>query len=179
MALHSLSLAQSLSTLLRSCCGWYGSNQDGRQADRNVWRAGMAGLAPHVPDGLEEDVAGVSARSATIPFGRGGKAFEARLSMGQLMGLALIEAEGERPAASAITHALVPYPPRERPSASRWSRSSPEPPFARPRRLGLSTDVGPIQIGHAQLNALPLLSQSRKPLPAPKARPADEVWAIH
>src|SRR4051794_13773677 len=40
-----------------------------------------------------------------------------------------------RPSPSAITQALVPYPPRERPSASRVSRSADEPPFERHRLL--------------------------------------------
>src|SRR5215217_6980914 len=34
-----------------------------------------------------------------------------------------------RPAPSAMTQALVEKPPRERPSASRWSRSAEAPPF--------------------------------------------------
>src|SRR3954463_8292417 len=40
-----------------------------------------------------------------------------------------------RPSPSAITQALVPYPPRDRPSASRVSRSADEPPFERHRLL--------------------------------------------
>src|SRR5215212_4970437 len=40
-----------------------------------------------------------------------------------------------RPSPSAITQALVPYPPRERPRASRVSRSAEEPLFERPRLL--------------------------------------------
>src|SRR5215204_6558956 len=40
-----------------------------------------------------------------------------------------------RPSPSAITQALVPYPPRDRPRASQRSRSAEEPPFERHRLL--------------------------------------------
>src|SRR4051812_49020707 len=40
-----------------------------------------------------------------------------------------------RPSPSAITQALVPYPPRDRPSASQRSRCAEEPPFERHRLL--------------------------------------------
>ncbi len=49
----------------------------------------------HVPNGLPEGVAGVSA-IRDDPFGRGGQSFEQRLGVGQLMSLALVKAESER-----------------------------------------------------------------------------------
>src|SRR5215210_2707326 len=78
-----------------------------------------------------------------------------------------------RPSPSAITQALVPYPPRERPSASRSSRSLLVAPFFRARRLVVSPDAGAIEKRHPALDAS-LLGQEQQPLPHAQARPADE-----
>src|SRR3954471_11766703 len=78
-----------------------------------------------------------------------------------------------RPSPSAITHALVPYPPRERPSASRSSRSLLLAPFFRARRLVVSPDAGAVQKRHPKLDAS-LLGQEQQTLPHAEVGPADE-----
>src|SRR3954451_14159190 len=83
-----------------------------------------------------------------------------------------------RPSPSAITHALVPYPPRERPSASRSSRPLLlAPSFPRPLPCGepgcwchreTACQVGPRAVGPT------LLGQEQQPLPDTQVGPADE-----
>src|SRR3954466_7328455 len=78
-----------------------------------------------------------------------------------------------RPSPSAITHALVPYPPRERPSASRSSRAWLVAPFfPRPPPL-VRPDAGAVQKRHAELDPV-LLGQEPQPLPDTQVGPADE-----
>src|SRR3954471_15528361 len=78
-----------------------------------------------------------------------------------------------RPSPSAITHALVPEPPRERPSASRSSRPLLVAPFFRARRLVVSPNAGAVQKRHPELNPT-LLGQEQQPLPHAQGGPADE-----
>src|SRR5690242_13837713 len=78
-----------------------------------------------------------------------------------------------RPSPSAITHALVPYPPRERPSASRSSRAVLVAPFFRARRLVVGPDAGAVQKRHPELDPA-LLGEDQQPLPPAQARPAEE-----
>src|SRR3954471_10084378 len=78
-----------------------------------------------------------------------------------------------RPSPSAITHALVPEPPRERPSASRSSRPLLVAPFFRARRLVVSPNAGAVQNRHPELNPT-LLGQEQQPLPHAQGGPADE-----
>src|SRR3954453_12743416 len=83
-----------------------------------------------------------------------------------------------RPSPSAITHALVPEPPRERPSASRSSRPLLVAPFfPRPPPCGepgcwcrpeTSSRVEPHALGPT------LLGQEQQPLPHAQGGPADE-----
>src|SRR3954451_3273940 len=83
-----------------------------------------------------------------------------------------------RPSPSAITHALVPYPPRERPSASRSSRALLLAPFfPRPPPCG---EPGcwchretSSEKRHPKLDAA-LLGQEQQPLPDTQVGPADE-----
>src|SRR4051795_10517070 len=81
-----------------------------------------------------------------------------------------------RPAASAITQALVPKPPRERPSASRSSRRAELPPFC---GLVVGTDAGAVEKGHPQLDAAPLLRQFQQAFPDAVAVPAPEGLLAH
>src|SRR4051794_8618495 len=79
-----------------------------------------------------------------------------------------------RPSPSAITQAFVPKPPRERPSASRASRSACVPPFGGlPRSLLMRADTGAIQERHPELHTL-LLRKPQQSLPDTQTRPADE-----
>src|SRR3954469_2963467 len=78
-----------------------------------------------------------------------------------------------RPSPSAITHALVPEPPRERPSASRSSRPLLLAPFFPRPPPCVSPDAGAVQKRHPELNPT-LLGQEQQPLPHAQARPADE-----
>src|SRR3954447_26880374 len=83
-----------------------------------------------------------------------------------------------RPSPSAITHALVPYPPRERPSASRSSRALLLAPFfPRPPPCGepgcwcrpeTSSRVEPHALGPT------LLGQEQPPLPHAQVGPAND-----
>src|SRR5215217_3349453 len=82
-----------------------------------------------------------------------------------------------RPSPSAITHALVPYPPR----AHRANGPAPHahrapccwPPFFRARRLLVSPDAGAIENRHPELNPT-LLGQEQQAFPHAQASPADE-----
>src|SRR4051812_8638431 len=78
-----------------------------------------------------------------------------------------------RPSPSAITHALVPYPPRERPSASRASRAVLVAPFFRARRFLVRPDAGAVQKRHPTLDPT-RLGQAQPPLPDAQVGPADE-----
>src|SRR3954462_10067727 len=99
-----------------------------------------------------------------------------------------------RPSPSAITHALVPYPPRERPSASRSSRSLllapffPRPPpcgepgcwchretscLVEPRAPGLVLQLS-LRTGFA-LMPLPVTVLGHGLMDAPPQRPAEEM----
>src|SRR5215210_346375 len=85
-----------------------------------------------------------------------------------------------RPSPSAITQALVPYPPRDRPRASQRSRSAEEPPFERHRLLSggpgcwcrpeTSSRVEPRALGRGPA----LLGEEQQALPHAQARPAEE-----
>src|SRR5215207_7153411 len=113
-------------------------------------------------------------RSATTHFGTPGKQARSGTAWGSSWAWpgARMKATA-RPSPSAITHALVPYPPRERPSASRSSRSLLVAPFFRARRLVVSPDAGAIDEGHAERDAA-LLGQEQQPLPHAQMGPADE-----
>src|ERR1700712_3459608 len=78
-----------------------------------------------------------------------------------------------RPSPSAITQAFVPKPPRERPSASRMSRSACVPFSTSSRGLLMRTDAGAIQERHLELHP-GLLRKPQQALPDTQARPADE-----
>src|SRR5690349_10400501 len=78
-----------------------------------------------------------------------------------------------RPSPSAITHALVPSPPRERPSASRASRAVLVAPFFRARRLVVRPDAGAIEKRHPELDPA-LLGEEKQLLPHAQVGPADE-----
>src|SRR3954465_11537076 len=78
-----------------------------------------------------------------------------------------------RPSPSAITHALVPEPPRERPSASRSSRPLLGAPFFPARRLLVGADAGAVQKRHPELTPT-LLGQEQQPLPHAQVGPADD-----
>src|SRR3954454_6249450 len=89
-----------------------------------------------------------------------------------------------RPSPSAITHALVPYPPRERPRASRSSRAVLVAPpfFFRARRLVVSPDAGAVQNRHPKVDPAllgQLLGQEQQPLPDTQGgrRPAQQPTA--
>src|SRR6195952_3888358 len=78
-----------------------------------------------------------------------------------------------RPSPSAITQAFVPKPPRERPSASRMSRSACVPFSTSSRGLLMRTNAGAIQERHPELPP-GLLRKPQQALPDTQARPADE-----
>ena len=83
-------------------------------------------------------------RSTTTHFGTPGKRSRSGMACGSSWAWpgARMKATA-RPSPSAITQALVPYPPRERPSASRVSRSAGVTLFGRPGRLLVGPDVVP------------------------------------
>src|SRR4051812_8046382 len=118
-------------------------------------------------------------RSATTHFGTPGKRSRSGTAWGSSWAWpgARMKATA-RPSPSAITHALVPYPPRERPSASRSSRPLLVAPFfPRPPPCGepegwcrpeTSSRVEPHALGPT------LLGQEQQPLPHAQVGPADE-----
>src|SRR3978361_161155 len=79
-----------------------------------------------------------------------------------------------RPEPSAITQALVPKPPRERPTASHSSRWSEDPPFGRSRGLLMRPNAGAVEKRHPQFDAALLLGQLQETLPDPHMTPAVE-----
>src|SRR3954453_21365959 len=113
-------------------------------------------------------------RSATTHFGTPGK----RSRSGTAWGRSLAWAGGRtkataRPSPARVAHALVPYPPRERRSASRSSRALLVAPFFRARRLVVSPGAGAVQKRHPELNPT-RLAREQPPLPHAQVGPADE-----
>src|ERR1700712_2158034 len=84
-----------------------------------------------------------------------------------------------RPDASAITQALLPKPPRERPTASRLSRCAEDPLFGRSRGLLVGSDGGAVKESHPHFEATTLLRQFQKTFPDPPMTPAVEHLRSH
>src|SRR5215217_1218278 len=83
------------------------------------------------------------------------------------------------PAPSAMTQALVEKPPRERPSASRWSRCAEAPPFGRTSGLLMGPDGGAVEERHPPLDPLAPLRPLQQTLPNAMAAPALEGLCRH
>src|SRR4051794_30305164 len=116
----------------------------------------MAGRAPRVQM-CSRKAWLLKPRSATTHFGTPGKRSKSGTACGSSCAWpgARMNATA-RPSPSAITQALVPYPPRERPRASRVSRSADEPPFGFCQ--GSRHDPWPTR---ARLGIGPLLTEGR------------------
>src|SRR4051812_2479296 len=79
-----------------------------------------------------------------------------------------------------MTAALVEKPPRERPSASRWSRCAEDSPlFGRTRGFLVRPDRAAVEERHAQRDAVALLRQLHQTLPYAMVAPADEGLRRH
>src|SRR5215210_2827630 len=75
--------------------------------------------------------------------------------------------------------ALVEKPPRERPSASRLSRSAEEPLFGRTSGLLVGPDGAAVEERHTQLNAIAVLRQLKQALPDTMMAPSVEGLCRH
>src|SRR5690242_10571098 len=84
-----------------------------------------------------------------------------------------------RPEPSAMTEALVEKPPRERPRASRLSRSAEDPLFCRTSGFLVGADRGAVEERHPQLDPPALLRLFQQTLPHAMVAPADEGLRRH
>src|SRR3954449_9713928 len=140
----------------------------------------MAGRQPRLPISLRDSCEG-KPRPATIHSATAVRKLSRTGAIGSSLACPGASAKPiARPEPSTMTEALVEKPPRERPSASRWSRCAEDSPlFGRTRGFLVRPDRAAVEERHAQRDAVALLRQLQQTLPYAMVAPADEGLRRH